>query len=107
MEELWRRLGKLESLDLSESVLGSKESPYVIEGIFNKLDLTEAKGYVVIKSQFTNILDASNAELDHLALEGHFNVIDLSHSKIGRLDRSRANINFIDTSGSQIKEIKV
>jgi hypothetical protein len=98
-EEVFRYLGRLESRDFSGLVLGTKRGPYVIKGNYNRIDLSESKGYVKISSEFTNLVDASGAKGLFLVLEGKFNIVDASGGKI-KVDREKAEINVFDDFGS-------
>ncbi len=101
LEEVWEVLRRLESRDYSEARLGTKEKPFIIEGNFNRIDLSKASGWVTIKG-FVNILDASNAQDLHLELVGKFNFVDLSGAKV-ELNRKKAEINIFDASGASGK----
>jgi hypothetical protein len=85
---------------MSEGVFGSKEKPLVLGGCFKRIDLSGAKGYVKIISEFTNLLDASGAKGLYLVLEGRFNVVDASNGKI-TVEKEKAEIVCFDRSRSQ------
>jgi hypothetical protein len=103
-EEVFKYLNRLESRDFSGSTLGTEKTPLVIEGEYNRIDLSKARGYVKIVSDFTNLVDASHAEGLRLILEGKFNIVDASYGKIS-LNREKAEINILDASGSE--EVKL
>jgi hypothetical protein len=101
IEELRKRmLKKLQDKDLSGMSLGTKRKPYVLEGNFNILDLSGTKGYVEINTNFTNLVDASNAEGLVLTLKGKFHRVDGSGGKI-KIISTEAYVDILDLSKSQ------
>jgi len=99
VEELWAVLKRLPHLDYSESKLGdSPQNPFIIQGVYNRIDISKSSGWVVIKG-FANIVDASEAEELYLELIGRFNVVDVSRATI-KLIRENAEIIVLDASSA-------
>ena len=109
LEEIKEFLFNLKSRNFSGATLGTKKEVFQIKGNYNILNLRGAKGHVMIESEFTNFIDASNAKGLLIILKGTFNIVDGSGGKI-KIVRDKAYINQLDTSGSeeiQIKDIDI
>lgn len=100
LEGLLNMLRRMENKDLSGCSFGTKGRPLILRGNFNRLDLSGGKGYIEIHSEFSNLIDASEAKGLILTLVGKFNIVDISGGKV-KVNASEAEINILDASGSE------
>jgi hypothetical protein len=102
-KEVYAYLSGLLNLSYSEERFNQHE---VRIGAFNILDFWKSKGKILlIDVDFTDSLDLSKSKWEEITLVGMFNRVDLSESRVRKLNIEKAKIIKLDVTEAEIAEI--